>query len=72
MEGAMDYEQARAFAIDAGALEPQGMGERMAAGVNAYDGGHWAATPRAQARLEAWTEAILNGVSPSELRRQIG
>jgi hypothetical protein len=32
----------------------------------------WAHTVKAQGRLEAWTNAILNGVSPYELKRRLG
>ena len=73
-EVVMDYEQARALAIAAGALEPQGMGERAAYGVQKHENWffQWKDSPRAQGRLEAWTQAILNGVPPSELRRRIG
>jgi hypothetical protein len=59
----MTYEEAQQAAIDAGALEPQGMLERMA-----YN---WEKNQRlvvpmgpngqAQGRLNAWTNAILDG-----------
>ncbi len=52
------------------------MGETMACNIQKNQNWffHWSETPRAQGRLEAWTNAILNGVPPrkSELRRQIG
>jgi hypothetical protein len=71
---AMTYEEAQQIAIDAGALKPQGMAENTAAGISANRDWsfRWENTPRAQGRLEAWTNAILQGVPPSELRRQIG
>lgn len=70
----MTYEEARALAIQAGALEPQGMGERMACGIKKHENWffQWSDSPTAQARLQAWTKAILDGVPPGELRRQIG
>ena len=58
------YEECRQAAINAGALEPQGMKERMAAGVLAYERGEsWATTSRAQRRLEAWIKECLPSVS---------
>jgi hypothetical protein len=70
----MTYEQARQAAIDAGALEPQGFGEGMAYNweKNKDWWFQWANTPRAQGRLEAWTNAILNGVPPYELKSRVG
>lgn len=47
-------------AIDEGALEPQGMGEGMAANwMSSQQGIRWAASPRAQSRLHQWTIEIL-------------
>ncbi|MDB5670017.1 MAG: hypothetical protein JWO25_976 [Alphaproteobacteria bacterium] len=70
----MTYEEAQQIAIDAGALEPQGMKERIAAGIQANNNWsfRWSDTPRAQGRLRAWTEAALNGVPAHELKRRIG
>jgi hypothetical protein len=67
----MSYEETEQLAIDAGALEPQGWGERAAAGIIVSNYGLWSTSPRAQARLRAWTEAILNGVHPSELKSKV-
>jgi hypothetical protein len=70
----MTYEEAQQAAIDAGALEPQGIGERMAYNwqKNQDWSFRWATTVKAQGRLEAWTNAILNGVPPYELKRRLG
>jgi hypothetical protein len=69
----MTYEEAEQLAIGAGALEPQGFGERAAAGVIIYNTGQvWATTSPAQAHLRAWTEAILDGVHPNELKSKVG
>ena len=70
----MTQEEARQAAIDAGALEPQGFAENIAFNVeqNKDWAFRWADTPKAQGRLEAWTNAILNGVPPHDLRRQVG
>jgi hypothetical protein len=48
-------------AIQAGALKPQGLKESMAAGVLEYQGQSFADTALAQARLEAWVRACLEG-----------
>lgn len=68
MNGNLSYEEARRLAISVGALKPQGMTERMAAGVMSYNGGSWSHTERAQARLQDWTQAILNGANPYSLK----
>jgi len=69
----MTYEEAMQLAIDAGALEPQGWQERMAANIKSYQEGlNWSSSPRARGRLQAWTEAILNGVHPRDLKSQVG
>jgi hypothetical protein len=70
----MTYEEARALAIQAGALEPQGFGENVACNLKKSENWsfQWSQTPRAQARLAAWTDAILNGIPSHELRRRIG
>lgn len=41
-------------AVAAGTLEPQGMGERAASGIQANKGIHWADTPIAQQRFNAF------------------
>jgi hypothetical protein len=67
------WEEARAAAIAAGALRPQGFAEGVAANLNSYQNyRNWSETPRAQARLEAWTRAIMDGVDPNELRSNVG
>ncbi len=70
----MTYEEAQQLAIDAGALEPQGMTESIACNIAACKDWSfkWANTPHAQERFVQWTNAILDGVPPSELLRQIG
>ena len=66
----MTYEEAEQIAIARGALKPQTIGERMAAGFNAYNNrGAFANTPRAQSRLQAWTQFILDGGDPNQLGR---
>jgi hypothetical protein len=60
----MTYEEARARAVEMGALKPQGLKENMAAGVMAHNGRSFAQTPLAQSRLEAWTQAIMRGEDP--------
>ena len=60
----MTYEEARALAVKMGALQPQGLKERMATDIPASKGRSFAETPRAQERLEAWTQAILRGEDP--------
>lgn len=65
----MTYEEARTKAIAAGALAPQGFKEGIAANLlSYYEGRSFATTPRAQSRLEAWTNAILNGAEPGNLK----
>ncbi len=63
MEDQVDFQQAyyacQQAAIDAGALEPQGIAERMAAGVMASSGQRWADCQRARQRLEEWTRDCL-------------
>ena len=60
------YEECRQAAIAAGALKPQGLAERMAAGVLAYQRGQsWASTPTAQNRLAAWIEECVRRKSYS-------
>jgi len=48
--------QCRQEAIAAGALEPQGLLERMASGTIGYNGGYWSDTPVARQRLAQWTQ----------------
>ncbi len=60
----MTSEEARALAIQMGAIEPQGSGERISAGVLAHRGVSFSDTPAAQNRLNAWTQEILNGRDP--------
>jgi hypothetical protein len=55
------YEECRQAAIAAGALEPQTLSERAAAGVMASNGQSWADTAAARARLEEWTNACIEG-----------
>ena len=55
------YQECERKAIAAGALKPQGMGERAAAGVMAANGQSWANSARAQARLREWTERCMSG-----------
>lgn len=68
----MTEDEARRQAIQKGALKPQGLLDRMAAGINASNGfktGNWrpwATTPRAQDRLARWTQKILNGQEPKD------
>ena len=54
----MLYIQCRQEAIDAGALKPQGFGEGVAASSLQDPGGRFAATPRAQARLQQMTQDL--------------
>jgi len=69
----MTGEEAEGIAIAAGALKPQGFKEEIAANWNSYSNyQNWADTGQAQDRLKAWTEAILNGVNPRDLRRVVG
>lgn len=63
----MAYDEAKQQAINMGALEPHGLKERMAAGLMANEGRWFSQTPLAQSRLEAWTQAILNGQDPRSL-----
>jgi hypothetical protein len=67
-------EEAEQFAIQAGALRPQGMKENMAEGIAKSNNWafRWEYTERAQSRLQAWTQAILNGTHPNDLRRLVG
>lgn len=53
------YEECQQEVIRAGALEPQGWKERMAAGVIVSNGGRWADTEVAQSRLRQWTADCL-------------
>ena len=51
-----DYDECQQEAIRAGALEPQGIAERMAAGVLSYQQGEsWSNCARARGRLQQWT-----------------
>jgi hypothetical protein len=70
----MTYEEAEQAAIDAGALEPQGMAERIACGLQKNEDWsfQWADTAKAQGRLKAWTNAVLNGIPPYELKSRLG
>jgi hypothetical protein len=69
----MTVDEAIRAAIAAGALQPQGFGESLAANVNSYQNyQNWSETPRAQGRLRAWANAILNGVDPRDLKSQVG
>jgi hypothetical protein len=68
----MTEDEARTKAIKAGALKPQGLKERMAAGILAHNQTNpwaWRSTPRAQQRLTEWTEAIESGVDPGQLKK---
>jgi hypothetical protein len=73
-DGTMTEDDAREAAIRAGALEPQGVVEQMACNFQQSNDWsfRWSDTARARARLEAWTNAILNGVPPHELRSRVG
>jgi len=62
----MTEEEARALAIQMGALKPQGFQENWAAGVMSYNGRSFADTPLARSRLQAWTLAILEGRDPRQ------
>jgi hypothetical protein len=70
----MTYEQAEQIAIEAGALLPQSMSERIALNIEKNNNWffQWSSTPRAQGRLQAWTEAVLNGVPAHDLKRRVG
>ena len=68
MDDTNRYEECRRKAIAAGALEPQGLAERMAAGVMAYkEGIMWANTGKAQYRLRVWIQDCLEGRPFSKL-----
>jgi hypothetical protein len=54
-----DYQECQDAAIRAGALQPQGTKEAIAASWLSYQGQSFAATPLAQSRLRAWIEACL-------------
>jgi len=54
------YQECQEAAINSGALMPQGWKERMAAGIMAGNGGSWADTAVARARLEAWTQECMS------------
>ncbi|TCZ66730.1 hypothetical protein [Roseicella aquatilis] len=60
----MTREQARALAIEMGALRPQDMSEGAAVAWLSASYHSFAETPKAQSRLEAWTAAILAGTDP--------
>lgn len=49
------YVECQQEAIDAGALKPQGIWERIAANIISFNGGFWENTPLAQQRLHDWT-----------------
>jgi hypothetical protein len=68
----MTVDEAMRAALEAGALKPQGFGEGVARNVIVTNGGLWVETPRAQGRLRDWTNAILNGVDPRDLKSQVG
>jgi hypothetical protein len=70
----MTYDEAQRIAIDAGALEPHGMRESIARSIASNEDWSftWSETPRAQARLQAWTQAVLDGVPAYDLKRRIG
>jgi hypothetical protein len=46
-------------AVKAGALKPQGVMERMAAGHILNQGGFWRDTARAKDRLDEWTRECM-------------
>ena len=56
----MTYQEARdechRDAIKAGALEPQGLKERVAAGIMVANGQSWQNSRVAQERLESWIQ----------------
>jgi len=54
-----DYQECHDAAIRAGALQPQGFKEGLAANWLSSQGQSFAATPLAQNRLRAWIEACL-------------
>jgi len=54
-----EWFQCQQEAINAGALEPQNMGERLAANWINYQGGFWRDSPRARARLDQWTRECM-------------
>lgn len=60
----MTREQARKLAIEMGALQPQGLSEGAAVSWLSFSYHAFAETPKAQSRLDAWTEAILSGIDP--------
>ena len=70
----MTYEEAQQLAIAAGALKPHGLMENMAANWSSSQNWsfNYGNTVRARGRLEAWTAAILNGVSPQDVKSQLG
>jgi hypothetical protein len=69
----MTEDEAIRAAIAAGALQPQGFRESLADNVNSTQNyQNWSDTALARGRLEAWTNAILNGVDPSELKSRVG
>ena len=70
----MTWERSESLAIAAGALKPQGMAENIAAGVKKNENWffQWSQTPRAQQIAWLSDEAILNGVAPGDLRKQVG
>jgi len=55
------YEECRRRAIAAGALQPQGFKERLAANLMQYSGQPFSNSPLALSRLQAWIEDCLNG-----------
>lgn len=54
-----DFAECQQAAINAGALEPQGLLDRAAAGIMAYNRKKWSDTPQAQQRLRTMTNACL-------------
>lgn len=53
------YAECRQAALSAGALEPQGMLDRISAGIMAASGKQWSETPAAQQRLQRMINTCL-------------
>lgn len=58
---AMSRAEARARAIELGAVRRRGTSERIAERIGREDGRAWADGDIAQARLKRWTAAIMRG-----------
>ena len=63
---AMTDDEARELAVKKGALKPQGMLEGVVSGILAANWQRFSKTPRAQGRLDSWTQQILNGQEPKD------